>query len=76
MDGRVQKVSKRPWEASLEDTRAQWVAREKAFWADTQGPPERVDRLSDVAAEASGAGSQRELRQEAWASWPCQEIRF
>lgn len=33
-------------------------------------PLERVDRLLDVATEASGPGTQRELRQEAWASWP------
>lgn len=51
-----------------------WVAREKAFRADAQRPLEGVDRLSDVATEASGTGTQRELRQEAWASWPCQEI--
>ena len=47
-----------------------WVVREKAFRADTPRPPERVDRLLDVATEASGTGTQRELRQEAWASWP------
>lgn len=32
-------------------------------------PPERVDRLLDVATEASGPETQRELRQEAWAYW-------